>query len=140
MTVAEPAIMASPIPTSWKRKTRTASWVQKDDTGSTKLLTSDRAIVLNGHDREEIYSSLKFFNATRTASTTNAVKVQLFPLMAFSTPSITSFGNLIVLFVVGGITGILNLFSTLHTSQYVCISIYNIIALMYAVHLHCDYL
>lgn len=40
-------------------------------------------------------SSFKFSRATLTASITNAVKVQLVPFIAFSTSSITLFGNLI---------------------------------------------
>lgn len=61
-----------------------------------------------------ISSSFRFSKATRTASTTKAVKVQSFPLIAVSTSSITSFGNLIHLFVVGGIDGILNFFTKYH--------------------------
>ena len=56
-----------------------------------------------------ISSSFRFSKATRTASTTKAVKVQSFPLIAVSTSSITSFGNLIHLFVVG-----LNFFTKYH--------------------------
>jgi len=49
-----------------------------------------------------------FSKATRTASTTNAVKVHGVSLIAFSTFSITSFGKRIHLLVVGGTDGILN--------------------------------
>lgn len=55
-------------------------------------------------------SSSRFSRATLTASTTNAVKVQHLPEIAFSTSSITSFGKRIHLLVVGGTDGILNFF------------------------------
>lgn len=53
-------------------------------------------------------SSDKFSSATLTASTTNAENVHSVPTIAFSTSSITSFGNLILLLVDWGTFGILN--------------------------------
>ena len=58
-----------------------------------------------------LYSSFKLSKATRTASTTNAEKVQSLPFMAVSISLITSFGNRIVLLLVGGMFGILNTFT-----------------------------
>ena len=51
----------------------------------------------------------RFSNAERTAAMTKAEKVQSFPVIVASTFSMTSFGKRMVLFVVGGIDGILNL-------------------------------
>ena len=59
-------------------------------------------------------SSFTFSIATLTASTTNAVKVQVVPVMIFSTSSITSFGKRMHLFVVGGTEGTLNFFILHH--------------------------
>lgn len=74
-------------------------------------------------------SSSKLYNATLTASITNAENVQSFPFIASSTFSIISFGNLMHLFVVGGIIGILNFFtnSPLHRFLY-----FNIIIFLYS--------
>lgn len=55
--------------------------------------------------------SFRFSRATLTASTTNAEKVQFFPLIAASTWKIRSLGKRIDLLVVGGIDGILNFFN-----------------------------
>ncbi len=66
------------------------------------------------------YSSI-FSNAARTAAMTKAENVQSFPWMAVSTCSITSLGKRMVLFVVGGIDGILKL-PIIITSQYICIA------------------
>lgn len=51
----------------------------------------------------------KSSNAARTAAITKAEKEQSLPLIAFSTSSTTSLGNLIVLLTVGGFSGIINL-------------------------------
>ena len=61
-------------------------------------------------------SSLRFSSATLTASTTNAVKVHCFPSIACSTSSIISLGNLMHLFVVGGMAGILNFFTLINSA------------------------
>lgn len=55
-------------------------------------------------------SSSRFSSATLTASITKAVNVQVVPEIAFSTSSIKSFGNRMLLLVVGGIDGISNFF------------------------------
>ena len=62
---------------------------------------------------------LKSSSAARTAAITNAENVQSFPWIACSTASTTSFGKRMVLFVVGGVEGILKL-PTHVTSQYIC--------------------
>ena len=53
-------------------------------------------------------SSSKFFNAARVAAMTNALKVLFFPVIAFSTSAIKSFGKRIDFYVVSGTIGILN--------------------------------
>ena len=61
----------------------------------------------------DVFAPLCYFfkssRAARTAAITKAEKVQSLPLIAFSTPSTTSLGKRIVLFTVGGFSGILNL-------------------------------
>ena len=49
----------------------------------------------------------KSSNAARTAAITNAEKVHSLPFIAFSTPSTTSLGNLIVSLIVGGFSEML---------------------------------
>ena len=68
-----------------------------------------------GQERDSSRSS----SAWRTAAMTNAEKLQSLPRMASSTCKITSLGKRMVLFVVGGMDGILNLL-TFSTSQYTC--------------------
>ena len=68
--------------------------------------------------------SSRFLNATLTASTTNAVNVQSLSFIAFSIPSRTSFGNRMLLLVVRGTTGILNL-SICGTPHFKCIPVQN---------------
>ena len=60
-------------------------------------------------------------SAFLTAAITNAENVQSLPCMAFSTSSMMSLGKRMVLFVVGGIDGILK-FPMPFTSQYVCLA------------------
>src|SRR5699024_10553048 len=70
------------------------------------------SIMLLRSFREEAQSSSsssRFSRATRTASTTKAEKVQSRPRMASSTASLMSLGKRMLLLVVGGILGILNL-------------------------------
>lgn len=66
-----------------------------------------RSLVKRMSQLYDYFSSLISSRAARTAEITKAEKVQFFPLIASSTSVTTSFGNLIVLFVVGGIDGIL---------------------------------
>ena len=60
------------------------------------------------YQRDDLFCSASTSStAARTAATTKAEKVQSFPWIRDSTRSIRSFGNRMVLFVVGGIEGIL---------------------------------
>ena len=57
---------------------------------------------------QSVFSACKSCNAALIAAITKSVKVQFFPRIACSMPSTKLLGMRIVLFVVGGISGILN--------------------------------